>query len=355
MRLPMAKAEITETWLSEALSQRWPGVVVKVAHHERVILGSATKIRLRLDYEKNGGHADLPQTMWIKIGLESFQHAVEATVGIYNTETVAYGEVLPRYPINTPDCYFHAVQTDPPQGVLLLEDLVARKVKFNSALRPLSIPQVAAGLDTLASLHAQSWDDPQLKTIEGLLPVLTSPLRIFFAQWVADAKQHFSVARGYAVPVALHDTKRLEAGWALYPKLMHQGPQCFLHGDTHIGNSYLEADGSIGFLDWQIACTGLWAHDFTYFLITSLDLPDRRHAERDLLLHYLDALSTHGVKTVPDFDGAWQTYRQSVFYGFLAWLGSGDEFQVPEVNVACLARFGSAMLDLRTYEALGID
>jgi aminoglycoside phosphotransferase (APT) family kinase protein len=156
------------------------------------------------------------------------------------------------------------------------------------------------------------------------------------------------------VPVALHDTSRLKAAWELYPGLMHQGPQCFLHGDTHIGNSYLEPDGSIGFLDWQIACTGLWVHDFTYFLITALDLPDRRRGEHDLLDHYLKALRKYGAPTAPDFDEAWELYRKSVIYGLVSWLGNADEFQPPEVNTACLGRFGSAMIDLRTYDALGI-
>lgn len=354
MQLPMTKEEISASWLSEALAQRWPGVRVKTVHHLQVILGSATKIRLRLDYENSAGHADLPQTMWIKIGLEPFQQVVEATLGVYTTETVAYGKVLPRYRVHRPECYFQAAQTSPPQGVLLLEDLVTRNAVFNSALRPLSIAQVAAGLDTLASLHAQSWDDPYLKTADGILPVLTCPLRIFFEKWVAEAKQLFSTARGYSVPVALHDVAQLEAGWVLYPKLMHQGPQSFLHGDTHIGNSYTETDGSIGFLDWQIACTGLWVHDFTYFLITALDLPDRRRSERELLEHYLKSLRAHGVNAAPSLSEAWEDYRKAAFYGFLSWLGNGDEFQPPEVNTACLARFGSAMLDLKTYEALGI-
>ena len=290
MRLPMSKEEITPVWLSQALAPHWPGVVVKDVELGQTILGSASKIRLHLDYADRAAHTNLPQTMWIKIGLGDFQHSVESILGVYAAETVAYGEVLPRYRVHRPDCYFHAAQKNPAQGILLLEDLVTKKAVFNSALSPLSRAQVACGLETLAALHAQSWNDPRLKQDDGILPVLTSPLRQFFEQWVNEAKKLFSVARGYAVPVVLHDTVRLRAAWDKYPALVHQGPQCFLHGDTHIGNSYLEPDGSIGFLDWQIASTGLWVHDFTYFLVTALDMPDRRRGERELLTSYLTAL-----------------------------------------------------------------
>jgi Ecdysteroid kinase-like family len=355
VRLPLTKEEITATWLSEALAPRWPGVAVKAIHHESTLLGSATKIRLLVDYGPSSGHADLPQTLWIKLGLEPFQRELESALGVYAIESVAYGKILPRYDVNRPDCYFAASQKEPAQGVFLLEDLMSRNAVFGSALRPLSIAQVAAGLETLASLHAQSWEDVHFATTEGILPVLTTPLSDLLGQWVANATELFGVARGYAIPVALHDAARLKAAWDSYRELMHQGPQCFLHGDTHIGNVYLEPDGNVGFLDWQIACTGLWVHDFAYFVITALDWPDRRRGERDLLDHYLKALRKYGASSVPDFADAWDLYRKSVVYGLVSWLGCTDDLQPAEINTASLARHGAAMVDLGTYEALGIS
>lgn len=94
-------------------------------------------------------------------------------------------------------------------------------------------------------------------------------------------------------------------------------------------------------------------HDVDYFLVSALDLPDRRAHERDLLGHYLKALATFGV-TTPAPDEAWEEYRRTTVYGFLCWLCNPDVWQPPDVNTATCARFGVAMLDHDTYAALGV-
>jgi hypothetical protein len=97
---------------------------------------------------------------------------------------------------------------------------------------------------------------------------------------------------------------------------------------------------------------GQWAHDVNYFLVSALDVPDRREYERILLLHYLNALSAFGVPA-PRIGEAWEQYRRATVYGFLSWLCNSDLWQPPEVNTATYARFGTAMLDHETYAALG--
>ena len=83
-------------------------------------------------------------------------------------------------------------------------------------------------------------------------------------------------------------------------------------------------------------------------------MPDRQRAERKLIEGYVDALNQYGVLDPPNFEQAWEVYRRAILYGFLVWLGNGDEFQLPEINLACFARFGSAMLDHDVYKLLGV-
>jgi len=118
------------------------------------------------------------------------------------------------------------------------------------------------------------------------------------------------------------------------------GPHCFLHVDPHLGNLYIDADGVAGLLDWQAPRRGPWVHDFAYFLISSLDVLDRREWERPLLQHYLDALRAHGVAAVPAFEDAWLAYRQ-------------QEFQVEVNNCAVAPRFALAAIDHDTFALLG--
>ena len=57
----------------------------------------------------------------------------------------------------------------------------------------------------------------------------------------------------------------------------------------------MEPDGRVGFVDWQTVAVGPWVHDVNYFLVSALDVPDRRAHERELLGHYLKALASFGV------------------------------------------------------------
>lgn len=42
-------------------------------------------------------------------------------------------------------------------------------------------------------------------------------------------------------------------------------PTTLLHGDPHIGNTYLTQDSDVGFLDWQVARRGNFSVDLGYF------------------------------------------------------------------------------------------
>ena len=121
---------------------------------------------------------------------------------------------------------------------------------------------------------------------------------------------------------------------------------------TEIAPLY-EAEGRVGFVDWQTVALGPWVHDVNYFVVSALDVPDRRAHERDLLGHYLNMLATYGV-SVPGLDEAWSDYRRATVHGFLGWLCNLDHWQPAEVNTATYARFGMAMIDHDTYAALGV-
>ena len=67
-------------------------------------------------------------------------------------------------------------------------------------------------------------------------------------------------------------------------------PQTLLHGDPHIGNTYVLPDDEVGFLDWQMVRRGNWSLDLGYFLQGAFTIEDRRRSERELLDEYRGAL-----------------------------------------------------------------
>jgi hypothetical protein len=121
-----------------------------------------------------------------------------------------------------------------------------------------------------------------------------------------------------------------------------------IHGDTHLGNLYIEADGTPGFFDAQVARTA-WHHEVSYHIVCAADLADRAQWERPLLEHYLAELRATGVDA-PAFDAAWLDYRRSITWGLFIFLTNEVRFQTESVNTAYAARFSQAALDhdLRT-------
>jgi aminoglycoside phosphotransferase (APT) family kinase protein len=157
--------------------------------------------------------------------------------------------------------------------------------------------------------------------------------------------------RGVAVSRSFHDRERMLRAMEQLRLLDREGPRCLLHGDCHLGNLYLEADGTPGFLDWQSVRQGPWVHDVAYFLGSALDIIDRPRWERTLLEHYLCELASAGIDP-PPFDGAWANYGCQMVYGLFYWLVNPVEFQTELNNCAVAPRFAMAAIDHRSFEQL---
>ena len=118
---------------------------------------------------------------------------------------------------------------------------------------------------------------------------------------------------------ALTIDELIEDVWKPYIRTLTVGPPTLLHGDAHVGNTYLLPDGDVGFLDWQVARRGNFSLDLGYFLQGALTTEDRRHHERTLLETYRDALELPADE-LPSADEIWLRYRASVAHGLTLWL-----------------------------------
>jgi hypothetical protein len=153
---------------------------------------------------------------------------------------------------------------------------------------------------------------------------------------------------------------RRDSIWAAHMRsleLSTRGPITLIHGDTHLGNWYVTAEGEMGISDWHVMSKGRWALDFTYALMSALTVENRRAWERELLELYLDSLRSYDVDA-PSFDEAWLEYRQQAFHGLFFWLvtiGSGrfqPKMQPDEISRANLERMVHAVQDLKSFAAL---
>ena len=78
--------------------------------------------------------------------------------------------------------------------------------------------------------------------------------------------------------------------WASFIGTVTTGPQTLLHGDPHIGNTYVLPGDNVGFLDWQVLHRGNFSLDLGYFLQGAVTPENRRTNEADLVEEYRTAL-----------------------------------------------------------------
>jgi aminoglycoside phosphotransferase (APT) family kinase protein len=112
--------------------------------------------------------------------------------------------------------------------------------------------QAASGVRGLAKLHSAFWGErttgnPALGWLEPFVAFAGleyAPLEI--------AHERMGDSVPAEIP-ALTGTELFVDIWARYIGTLTEAPQTLLHGDPHIGNTYVLPDDTVGFLDWQMA------------------------------------------------------------------------------------------------------
>ncbi|WP_067668389.1 phosphotransferase [Nocardia miyunensis] len=346
MLFPRALDEVTPDWLSAALAGRHPGVRVLTATQDKVISGMATKVRLRLTYNDIGCAAKLPDTMWLKTGFESHS---ERSALLYAAEVNFFREIAPLVAANLPATYFEAIDPATGNGVLLLEDLEQRGVRFGHPLEPVTPAVARSLLDILARLHALPTTTEPVGQLDWLKPggaiQAVDVGAEYLGFWETAARQ----PRFAFVPESLRDRARIRSALKQMEADDRAEPAWLVHGDPHQGNVFFDAAGNGGFLDWQTVGLGSWAFDVAYFLIMSLTVEDRRAHEKSLLRYYLGRLAAHAGRA-PGYDEALLAYRRHAIWCFMTVL-CPVERQPEEVCSANAERTCAALSDLRTLEA----
>ena len=343
--LPASIRDITPQWLSQALSERSPGTRVRQVDVVSTLHGSATKLELRVAYS---APTDLPRSFYLKGGFEEHGHEVGAA---YANEARFYGEWLERLPpIEVPRCYYAGSDLARGQGIVLLENLAQRGCTFGRADHPLSVEQARDVLSVLGAVHGTSWG----KT-EGLA-VVHSPAqhvhpfyRAMIEKFLPEGLAHPEI--GEKVPRKLQDADFFSA--KLIELWTTRSPvTCAVHGDAHVGNTYLTPARAAGLLDFQTFGAGNWAREFTYFAVGSISVDDRRAHLEDLLDHYLAELVRHGARA-PAPDEAMHRVRCNLVHGLFSWVACPLNLQPLEIVKPQADRMAIACEELGALEAYG--
>lgn len=353
-RFPPSPADLTAAQLTELITVVHPGTVVqsfevlKASHFGEGMVSTADRALLKLHYAQNPAH--LPQQTMLKL-----QRDIGPIIkSIYINETRFYLQLSRECGITTPQVLGGGYDTDSGAYGLLLEDLGLQGATFpNVTSNPDPVAHVSAVIEQLAALHARFWQSPRFATDLAWLethqqgPVsellaMSIPIISEEELKVAAFKRDTIAAVGMTLPELIAGTQALQKHQAMLP-------QTFVHGDTHLGNTYGLPGGCAGLLDWQLCVRGYGMHDVSYIINTGLPVAERRQHERALLQHYRDSLLRYGVNDAPSLDTLWQEHARAVIWQlYVGWLGVSHLNYGWEILATNLQRVATAWRDLDT-------
>jgi hypothetical protein len=349
-RLPRRPEQITAPRLTALLQHRDPALEVLDLEVVEVVDSHTTKLRVAIDWNDRGRALGLPRHVCLKSNLT----AGVSTGDICEVEARCYHLLEGTEGVPMPEVYYADWDGDGGgRGLVLLEDLARSPGRFGNSHDHLGVDAVAAGLESLARIHAALWDRPRLR--DARLPRSMDTPR--------DTELLLLMYNYIEINLGQPDYREMLPEWIYQTpeRLSHaydelaafereqQGPICVVHGDTHQGNSFLREDGERLWLDWQMGRKGHPWRDVCYFTVGSLTIEERRSSGRDLVEHYRDVLVA-SVEDGPDRDVAWDGFARWPVYGMQAWLGNVDVWG--QSSLEMVRRFFSAAEDYESIERL---
>ena len=354
LAVPRDWTEITPEWMTAALGDRHPDAVVDTVTVDMRDDGTNRRARLAVTYASGSG----PASVFVKAVDPDHKAMIKMTSGLLHEPRLFNSNL--ELPLEHPLVYAAVIDEAEEDFLLVMEDLAARGADPRDATRPLNVEQATDGVRGLARMHGRFWghrlDRPELGWLEPFVPwdgMQYAPLPAALERLGDDAP---ASVRALSIDALIEDV------WKPYVRTLTIGPTTLLHGDAHVGNTYVVPDGSVhggqestvGFLDWQVARRGNFALDLGYFLQGALITEDRRRHEGAILEAYRDALDLP-AEELPSLEEVWLRYRASVAHGLTLWLctaSAGELWQRPDIALALAQRYSAAYEDLQTAAAI---
>src|ERR1700691_4114849 len=309
--------ELHPELLTAVIRTRYPDVTItgfdllESRQYGEQMVSTSGRAMLKLHYAA-GAPKDLPDRVVCKLALG----AESVMAAFYENEVQVYTRLRPELLIEAPRSLGALYDSKSAQFVLMLEDLSQRGARFPNVTQDTALATVETLVDTLAALHASHWESPHFSNdlswlqthLDGRVAYLMNELAPPLIQHEIDTqafKREMVQRLRTTGPELLAGVKCLQ---------LHQSrlPQTLLHGDAHLGNTYLLPQGAGGLLDWQLSVRGYCMHDVSYLIVTSLPIARRREHERALLNRYRERLLALGVKNAPTAEQIWNEYRRAV-------------------------------------------
>jgi len=302
-----------------------------------------------LGYKDQGNPHALPVVMWLKSGMEKHSALYAEQVGLYEREARFYRYLQPHLRAITPKCFYSEYSTKSRRGVTLIGGLQEQGARLNNATKPMSVDNVSLLLEALAQLHRRYFESDELAQLSWIPIYLRGNLYWNEAVKPSFLKVWLDAPRASTYPRIIQDENRISVNLIRMASLVSEDRLGLIHGDAHIGNSYI-LGGRAGFYDWQCIGRASPIMDVAYCVGSALNSHIRREHERQLLRDYLGVLN--GDQRRISEDDAWLAYRRYMIYGLWAWMINPEHIHPEPVNVIQSNRFANAVADLETFKCI---
>lgn len=360
MKAPLRYADVTAEWMTQALRHKWPTVTVTDIKHGPIFGFKQNKFRVEVSYDEAGRKLGLENTFIVKGNFPGENDPSTGSAWAMANELRSIRDIAPLVDAPRMPESYHIIVGEEASSVVM-EDLTPKGAVFFDAFTTLSLGQAMAFMDAFARMHASTWNSERFQpggdmgpgTFAGENRRLVN--EVYFPSFFnpENWQSYVNLPRGRALPNKFQDLATAEKAWQRMWEVLRQAAMVIIHGDEHLGNLYVDADGQAGVIDW-VARPEHWPFGISYFMLCSLDIPDRRRWERALLSHYLTRLRFYGAPDVPAFEEAWFLYRCSTFYPVVTWLNNSGAWQPEAINTANAVRAATAAMDHDVLNLLGV-
>jgi hypothetical protein len=312
-------ATIDAAWMTEALEEAGlaAGATVTSVTLDRFVgTGQMSRnARLALSWDHPEGR---PSTVVGKFPSDDATARLSSfATGIYLKEVSFYRHIAGTVAIRTPKCWVARFEAEPPDFVLIMEDL-ADSVQGDQ-FAGCSDAEAELAIEAAVGLHAPRWGDATLARSVALHPAGADATgdgavktRGFYGACMEGCLQRLGARLDDDVVALVEDFDQVIDRWSLGTGTAHT----IVHGDFRPDNFLFGGTPEappLAVVDWQTVSEGLGTADIAYLIAGSYPPERRAVVEADLVEEYRQRLEAAGIDY--DKDQCWRDYRWSTLHG----------------------------------------
>ena len=314
LRIP-TEQDIDAHWFSQMLSAQGQDAVVQDFDAAQIGTGQIGKcVRYKLRYASGEG----PASLIIKYPSDDpTSRATGVMLRNFFKEVRFYQQMQQRVNISTPACYFAEIVDEGPEFAVVMADLTP--AEQGDQLKGCDVATAEAAVLELVGLHAPSWCQQELKTLDWLGNAEVTDVSALRDMYRAQLP---GFLERYGPNLTADECNIISAlGEAQSAPLYERDadPFSLVHVDYRLDNLLIlpRPDGlpEITVVDWQSITLGAPLNDVAYFMGAGLLPAARRACEEDIVHKYHAALCAAGVEDF-SWEDCWTAYRRGVFAGF---------------------------------------